>query len=235
MTPSSGTGRNVERIGHRGAPRRFLENTTPGFAEAVRLGADAVELDVHVTSDGQVVVHHDPTLSRKVSPAALRGRAIGAVTGVDIASADLGAGAKVPLLREVLALMKDRAKTYVEVKAGDIHAVVDVIDASGASCAIHSFDHDAVATARELAPHIPRGVLFDEWPASPRAIIERTAARDVWPKNSLVTPARIAEIHDLGCRVIVWTVNDAVRAKDLAAWGVDGICSDDLTLLPFSS
>ncbi|HET9425615.1 MAG TPA: glycerophosphodiester phosphodiesterase, partial [Gemmatimonadaceae bacterium] len=71
MTASSGIGRNVERIGHRGAPRRYLENTLPAFTEAVRLGADAVELDVHVTADGQVVVHHDPALSRRVTPAAM--------------------------------------------------------------------------------------------------------------------------------------------------------------------
>lgn len=230
MAPSSGTGRNVERIGHRGAPRRYLENTTPGFAEAIRLGAHAVELDVHLTSDGQVVVHHDPDLSTKVMPRSLRGKAIRDISSADIATIDIGAGSRIPLLEEVLALTKGRVTAYVEVKAGDIQAVVDVIDASEATCAIHSFDHGAVATARDLAPHVPRGVLFDDWPTSPRAIVQRTAARDVWPRNSLVTRDRIRQIHDLGSRVIVWTVNDAARARELADWGVDGICSDDLTL-----
>lgn len=235
MTLSDGTGRKVERIGHRGAPRRFLENTAPGFDEAIRLGADAVELDVHVTADGQVVVHHDPDLEANVSPRSVSGKAISAVTGADIATVDLGKGSRIPRLEEVLAVTKGRVKTYVEVKAGDIQAVVDVIAASGAMCAIHSFDHDAVATARAVAPHIPRGVLFDRWPALPRAIVARTAARDVWPKHSLVTRDRVREIHDLGCRVIVWTVNDARRARELVEWGVDGICTDDLTLLELSS
>lgn len=226
--------RKVERIGHRGAPRRFLENTTPGFAEAIRLGADAVELDVHVTSDGQVVVHHDPDLGGKISPRSLSRKAISAVTALDIAALDLGDGSRIPRLDEVLAVTKGRVTTYVEVKAGDIQAVVDVIAASGAICAIHSFDHGAVATAREIAPHIPRGVLFDKWPVSPRPIVARTAARDVWPRHTLVTRDRVREIHDLGCRVIVWTVNDANRARELVEWGVDGICSDDLTLLSSS-
>jgi glycerophosphoryl diester phosphodiesterase len=224
------TGRNVERIGHRGAPRRYLENTTPSFSEALKLGADAVELDVHVTADGKVVVHHDPVLSARVTPVGFIRKAIGSIDGKAIETIDLGAGSRIPFLRDVLGIMKGRGTAYVEVKAGDIQAVANVIDASGTTCALHSFDHDAIAAALAAAPHIPRGVLFDDWPKSPRAIVDRTKARDVWPKNSLVTRARIAELHGMGCRVIVWTVNDARRIRELSEWGVDGICTDDLTL-----
>src|SRR3954471_3606765 len=220
---------NVERIGHRGAPRRYLENTTPSFAEAVRQGADAIELDVHVTTDGLPVVHHDPVLSARVTPASFIRKPIASINGAAISSIDLGAGSRIPTLAEVLEVMRGR-KAYVEVKEGDIQAVADVIDASGTTCAVHSFDHDAIASARRLAPHIPRGVLFDEWPRSAASIVERTAARDVWPKNSLVTPARIKELRGMGCRVIVWTVNDSQRIRELMEWGVDGICTDDLTL-----
>lgn len=221
--------RNVERIGHRGAPRRYLENTLPAFTEALRLGADAVELDVHVTADGLPVVHHDPVLSARVAPVAFIRKPISSIDGSSVSSIDLGAGSRIPTLAEVLAIVASR-KAYVEVKEGDIQAVADVIDASGTPCAVHSFDHDAIVSARRAAPHIPRGVLFDDWPVSAAAIVERTAARDVWPKNSLVTAARVQELHDLGCRVIVWTVNDAGRIRELTDWGVDGICSDDLTL-----
>jgi glycerophosphoryl diester phosphodiesterase len=226
---STGSRRNVERIGHRGAPRRYLENTLPAFTEALRLGADAVELDVHVTSDGLPVVHHDPDLSAKVTPAGLARRAIASLDRTAVASIDLGSGARIPTLAEALASMHGK-KVYVEVKEGDIQAVADVIDSSGTSCAVHSFDHEAIVSARRLAPHIPRGVLFDDWPKSAATIIERTAARDVWPKHSLVTKARVDELHAVGCRVIVWTVNDADRLRELTDWEVDGICTDDLTL-----
>jgi glycerophosphoryl diester phosphodiesterase len=227
MTASSR--RNVERIGHRGAPRRYLENTLPAFTEALRLGADAVELDVHVTADGLPVVHHDPVLSARVRPTEFVRKAIASIDGAAITSIDLGAGSRVPTLAAVLSAMNGK-KAYVEVKEGDIQAVADAIDASGTTCAVHSFDHDAIASAWRIAPHIPRGVLFDEWPAAPAAIVERTAARDVWPKNSLLTAARLAQLQRMGCRVIVWTVNDAGRIRELTEWGVDGICSDDLTL-----
>jgi glycerophosphoryl diester phosphodiesterase len=226
---ASSSRRNVERIGHRGAPRRYLENTTPSFTEALRLGADAVELDVHVTADGQPVVHHDPVLSARVTPAHYVRKPIASIDGASIRAIDLGAGARIPTLAEVLLVLKDK-KAYVEVKEGDIQAVAHVIDASGTTCALHSFDHDAIMSARDVAPHIPRGVLFDDWPSSPRTIVERTGARDVWPKDSLVTEARVREIQKIGCRVIVWTVNDARRIRELSDWGVDGICSDDLTL-----
>lgn len=230
MTPER-TGRNVERIGHRGAPRAHLENTLPAFEAALKLGADAVELDVHVTADGSVVVHHDPALKRGVTPKALAGKAISAVTARELASVDLGGGAGIPLLSEVLELTRGRVVTYVEVKAGDIQAVVDAIDASGASCAIHSFDHEAVVTASSLAPHIPRGVLFETWSRSMERVVDRTQARDVWPKHTLITEARIAEIRALGCRTVIWTVNDRKQAEQFAAWGADALCTDDLTLL----
>lgn len=227
--PSSDARGNVERIGHRGAPRRYLENTIPAFREAVRLGADAVELDVHVTADGEAVVHHDPILSARVTPSAYVRKPLGSLNRAAVSSIDLGSGSRIPTLAEVLGLLNER-QAYVEIKAGEIQAVIDVIDASGVTCAVHSFDHDAIAEALAVAPHVPRGVLFDEWPKSPAAAVERTRARDVWPKDSLVTRARVQQLHTLGCRVIVWTVNDAARMRELAAWGVDGICTDDLTL-----
>src|SRR3982751_1552613 len=127
--------RNVERIGHRGAPRRYLENTSPSFAEALRQGADAIELDVHVTIDGLPVVHHDPVLSARVTPATFVRKPIAAIDAAAIRSIDLGAGARIPTLAEVLGAMQAR-KAYVEVKDGDIQAVADAIDGSGTTCAV---------------------------------------------------------------------------------------------------
>jgi glycerophosphoryl diester phosphodiesterase len=207
-----------------------LENTLPAFEAALKLAADAVELDVHVTADGRVVVHHDPNLKRGVTPTALAGRPISALKASELAAVDLGGGATMPLLSEVLELTRGRVVTYVEVKAGDIQAVVDVIDESGATCAVHSFDHEAIVMASKLAPHIPRGVLFERWSTSIQSVVDRTQARDVWPKHSLVTESRIAEIHSLGCRTIIWTVNDPGKAEQFTTWGADGLCSDDLTL-----
>lgn len=204
----------------------------PSFEEALRQGADAVELDVHVTVDGAVVVHHDPDLSSSVEPASFRRRALSGLTLGEVRAVDLGRNAHIPVLAEVLALVRGRATAYVEIKAGDVSPVVRAISESGAVCAMHSFDHDAVADAARHSTSIPKGVLLERWPVSLEAIIQRTKARDVWPKASLITAARIEEIHALGCRAIAWTVNDPMLAKQLTSWGIDGLCTDDLTMLP---
>lgn len=224
-------GRKVERIGHRGAPRRFLENTLPSFTEALRLGADAVELDVHVTADREVVVHHDSGLSSSIAPGALRRRALSSLLMREIAEVDLGSGSRIPRLDDVLAETRGRATAYVEIKAGDVEAVAEVIARSGAVCAIHSFDHAAVAEVGRVSTGIPLGILLDRWPKDLGAAVRQAGARDVWPRATLITEARIAEIHGLGCRAIAWTVNDGDRARELKSWGVDGLCTDDLTLL----
>jgi glycerophosphoryl diester phosphodiesterase len=210
-----------------------MENTLPSFAEALAQGADSVELDVHVTSDGIPVVHHDPGFSRRISPGSLRGASLGSLTLAQIQTVDLG-GAMVPTLEEVLVVMAGKASVYVEVKAGDIVPVVETIRRSEAVCAIHSFDHAAVAEAGHNGPGIPRGALLDRWPRSRAEVVRMTECRDLWPKDSLVTEERVDAIHQLGCRAIVWTVNDRSRGEELMRWGVDALCTDDLTLFPVS-
>src|SRR2546423_1536380 len=97
-----------ERIAHRGAPRELRENTLPGFLLAIERGADAVELDVHVTRDDRVVVHHDATVGRLV---------IAHASWDELRRVDLADGARVPLLEDVLDSVADRATVYVEMKA----------------------------------------------------------------------------------------------------------------------
>src|SRR3954466_11113648 len=92
--------RAFERIGHRGAPREFPENSLPAFARAFERGADAIEVDVHATSDNVVVVHHDPTVRRSAS--AYRGRRIADLTLSEIRSVELDHQIGIPTLAEVL-------------------------------------------------------------------------------------------------------------------------------------
>ena len=89
-------------------PGDCVENTLPGFLLALERGADAIELDVHVTGDGVVVVHHDDKV---------RGRAIAAARWGEIEGIDLGGGAPIPRLDQVLIAIGDRATVYVELVA----------------------------------------------------------------------------------------------------------------------
>lgn len=218
----------VERIGHRGAPRELPENTLPSFVRALERGADALELDVHATADGVVVVHHDPELRG----GALDARRIATLPHAAVAGHELAPGITVPTLADVLAVARERATVYVEIKGRDIEAaVVAVIRAGVTRCAVHSFDHAAIGRARALAPEIPRGILFDDAPRDVVASMRAVGARDVWPERTLADHALIAAVHGAGGRVMVWTVNSAADAERLARAGVDGVCTDDLRVL----
>lgn len=220
----------AERIAHRGAPREFRENTLPAFERALERGADAIELDVHGTSDGVVVVHHDRLLSGTVDDVLL-GEPIDAIPWSELQSVELVPGITIPSLSQVLDLVGSRAAVYVELKGEGIEALaIDVIRGSGARCAIHSFDHGMIARARRIAPELRRGILFEETPPDIAALMENTGARDVWPHWPLADAALVERVHERGGRVLAWTVNSRDVAGQLVTAGVDGLCSDDVRL-----
>ena len=220
------------RIGHRGAPREYPENTLPSFARALELRADGIELDVHATRDGVVVVHHDPVPRATSSDHRLAGRTIADLTHEQLRTFSVAPGVGIPTLADVLSLVGSAAVVYVELKgAGVEQHAIDVIRASPARCAVHSFDHAAVARARTLAPEIRRGLLFSRRPADPAALMTATGALDAWPEWPLVDQAFVTAVRRTGGSVIAWTVNDVGAARHLASIGVDGLCTDDLRLI----
>ena len=209
------------KVAHRGMPRLALENTLPSFALALDAGADGLELDVHATSDGVVVVHHDPTLRD--------GTVIADTIAADLLHRELAPGVTVPTLAELCLMVGGKAELFVEVKGEDIEAeVLAVLDGYEGAFAIHSFDHALVGRVHGLAPSVRLGVLFEgEIPDIPD-LLGRTGARDVWPHWSLVTPELMAIAHGADARVIPWTVNGLAEAQHLAALGVDALCGDDV-------
>ncbi len=218
----------AELIAHRGAKREFPENTLPAFERAIERGADAIELDVHRTSDGVVGVHHDAALPTDI-PGALHGAPLDTIPWSELESAEIAPGFTVPTLSQVLDLGAGRAVVYVEIKGSGIEqAVAEVIRGSDAECAVHSFDHEMIARSRLAAPDIPRGILFDAYPTDLAAAVNFTGARDIWPDWRLVDRALVEGAHALGARVLTWTVNDRQVAEDLLRLGVDGLCGDDV-------
>jgi len=217
----------LEIIAHRGAPRAYTENTLPSFRCALEGGADAIELDVHATADGVVVVHHDPTLSLAHLGRRAPGPAIRSLTAAELEAAASAGHDRVPRLEEVLDLAGPGVTVYVEVKAPHIEReVVDVLRASHARCAVHSFDHRVALRVRELAPDIPTGILLSSYLIDPIAALRDAGARDLWQQWEQIDEALVSRVHDAGARLIAWTVNASDVAESLAALGVDGICSD---------
>lgn len=208
-------------------PRRARENSLAGFALALELGADGIELDVHATRDGVVVVHHDPALAD--------GTSIARTAWADLRRRESAPGVPIPTLGQVLELVAGRATVYVEIKGAAIEALVDTeLRAYAGEAAIHSFDHTLIARLHAAGCPRPLGILFDAGISDVEPAMARTGARHVWPRFSLVTPALVDAVHALGGLVITWTVNDPDVARSLAAIGVDGLCGDDITVFATS-
>jgi glycerophosphoryl diester phosphodiesterase len=207
-------------------PRRQVENTLPSFSAALDEGADGIELDVHATLDGVVVVHHDPVLG---------GLEIASTTWDALRQIVLVPGAHAPTLNDVCSLVGGRAELFVEIKGAGIEMqVVEALRDYAGPAAIHSFDHALIGRlARRGVPH-RLGLLYEEHPTGLIAAMAQLGALDLWPHRRLVTPQLIEEVHGSGGRVIPWTVNDANDIRRFASWGVDGLCTDDVTLLPRS-
>jgi glycerophosphoryl diester phosphodiesterase len=221
-----------ELVAHRGASHERPENTLAAFAVALDRLADAIELDVHATSDGVVVVHHDPIPHGHYPDGRRERRPIAELRYIELSTLRI-AGEAIPTLRDVLSLVGSRATVYVEIKGRGIERqVVDVVRGTTVRCAIHSFDHAAIGRVRELAPEIPRGLLFDHGDAD--EMLREMAvheARDLWPEASLIDSALVTAAHRAGKRVVAWTVDDPQLAAYLAAIGVDGLCTDDVPLV----
>jgi glycerophosphoryl diester phosphodiesterase len=219
----------IEAIAHRGARDRHPENSIPAFVAAIDQGADAIELDVHATADGIVVVHHDASLSASAaSPNA--GRAINSLTLAELAAFELAPGVTVPTLEDALRTICPNAKAYVEIKGPDIEQrVADVIasvpDASQ-KCAIHCFDHRVSKRFASLGSGIPTGILLVAYPVVSRSVLKAAGARDFWESCEFIDRDLVNEIHSADGRVIAWTCNDPSDWDRLVAVGVDGICTD---------
>lgn len=211
-----------EVIAHRGMPREHPENTLPGFALALETGVHGIELDVHATGDGVVVVHHDPVVAGPPDGSTQR---IAALPLDELRT--LESGRAIPSLAEVLSLVAGRARVYVEVKAPGIEdLVIDLVRPRAEWCAVHSFDHRIIAAMRRAAPALHCGVLMSSYLVHPLAPLEDTGAVDLWQHWSMIDEPLVAQVHAEGGRVIAWTVNDAATARTLRGWGVDGICTD---------
>lgn len=239
---------------HRGGAALRPENTMVAFDHGLSLGADGVELDVHLSRDGVVVVHHDDTLDRTTDA---RGP-LAALSADELARVDAGysftpgssAAAPaypfrgqhigVPRLRAVLERYTN-ARIIIELKTPEAELArrtIDDIRAAGAldRVVLGSFHGPALEEARRYAPGIRTGAASEEtrwalyrsrvyWP------LGRTRYREFQvPERSgstvIVTPRFIAHAHRAGLPVRVWTVNDRDNMVRLLGWGADSVISD---------
>ena len=220
------------------------ENTMAAFRHAIGLGIRFVELDVQVSNDGELVVIHDETLERTTDGTGT----VGVYTFEELRRLDAGswfapeyAGERIPTLREVLALcVPEGVGVVIELKSPDLYegmeekvaALVGEMWLRGAEniwCI--SFDHAAIRRMRDLDAALPLGYLY-EWNEesfiSPDDTIQAVCP---YFRTPLAHPEQVAEAHNLGKFVFVYTVNEAIDVRLLIEAGVDGMVSDRPSML----
>lgn len=234
-------------VAHRGASTQAPENTMEAFRLGVDADADAIELDVHLTADGQLAVIHDETLDRTTD----RTGRVAELTMDQIREADAGAtfvrpgdsgyafaerGLRVPTLTEVLEWLPEGIGLVIEIKArAAADAVVDAVRGTAVRAsgrlAVISFDEAAIERVRELDPEIRTGyLLVPTQPVEP-ALVWATehghASVLPWEGDLGMDPLPIlAQAHAFGREIGCYVVNDPQRMQHLAACGVWGFVTD---------
>ena len=214
----------TEVIAHRGASRVERGNTVAAFERAVELGSDGIELDVRRTADGLLVVHHDAVLGDGRVIVETRRSELPFYVPTLAEALDACAGAWVNL-----EIKNDPGEPDFDPDDAVVEGVLAELERRGAGAGpwlVSSFRLETVDRCRALAPHVPTAWLVVEvGPDTPAMLAERGHAA-VHPWVETVTEDVIARCHAAGLAVNTWTCNDPARARELAGWGIDGICTD---------
>jgi glycerophosphoryl diester phosphodiesterase len=223
---------------HRGVPNVAPENTLPSFQQAVKVGADGIELDVHLTADGVPVALHNMTVDATTNGSGyISELTLAAVKRLD-AGSYMGpefANTSVPTLEEVLGAVGEDLLVNIELKssggrnAGLTEAVVALVQRMGLTERVwfSSFKPYFLFVAHQIVSNIPCGLLYS--PLTPLTPLFRpvTPHEALHPHHTLVSPGFIERAHSRGLRVSVWTVDDPVVARRLADWGVDVLITNE--------
>ncbi len=230
------------RIAHRGASGLGLapENTLAAFEKAIQLGVDVIEIDVHATRDGQIVVLHDATVDRTTDGTGF----VAEMSFEEVRRVDAGSwfaaeftGERVPLLEEVLDLARHRALVLIEIKADFItERILQVIETTVAAehVVLQSFNPAIVERVKLLAPALPTALLIGQLPTTPSRVRARRLVQQVlqvganalasW--HATLTPPFLEEMRKRGVAVWAWTVDEDIVMRDLAMMGVQGIITN---------
>ncbi len=224
-------GHMIEAISHRGSRVSHPENTIGAVLAAVDEGADGVEIDVHSTSDGVIVVHHDFFPRGAVADRRLASRPIADLSFAEVQEFDIGGGERIPALAALLEQLAGRARLYVELKGRGCEEQLTGLLAGVDKVAVHGFDHRAIRRMARLAPALPRGVLQGSYMVDNCLALKSAEATDLWQHFELIDAALVRQVHGCGARVVAWTANEEREWERLANAGVDAICTDDVARL----
>lgn len=224
-------------VAHRGGGSLAPENTLAGFEIAARLGFRLAECDVKLSADDELFLLHDDTVDRTSN-----GHGAAADLSYDtIATLDAGSwfdakfpGERMPTLTalaETLERLQMRVNIEIKPSPGreartGKKVALEVAQLFRGLPLLSSFSEEALEAARDAVPEIPRGLLVKNVPPDWQERAERLKCESIHVAHTSLDADLVRGFKAAGLFVMAYTVNDLERARTLAAWGVDAICTD---------
>ncbi len=223
---------------HRGASGYAPENTMEAFRLAKHLKADGIELDIHMTKDGRLVVAHDETIDRCSNGT---GRIID-MTLKELKSYDFSnhlpdyKNVKIPTLEEVLYFVKSTSMTVnIEIKSGIVNyegieeKAISLVEKLGLKKKViySSFNHYSLMLVKQIDKAVPVGLLYSEAIVDPHKYAEYLKAEAIHPfYYTLALPDIVRKCHEKGILVNPWTVNTAEHLAWMFKEGVNAVITN---------
>lgn len=223
---------------HRGNSSKYPENTMVAFESAIKVGADGIETDVHLTKDGVIVITHDEEISR-VSTG--KGMIID-LTLDELCQYDFGSfkgeefeGQLIPTLDDLLDLVEDNdVLLNIEIKMGFVlypgieEKLYEKIKERGFMdrTIFSSFNHYSLAKLKEIDPNVKTGALYQAGLYEAHNYAKTFGANALHPYYMAFDQSLLKDCHDNNLKVNLWTVNNVNQAKAFLDMGYDGVITD---------
>ncbi|NRT13301.1 glycerophosphodiester phosphodiesterase family protein [Flavobacterium sp. 14A] len=218
------------KIGHRGARGYEPENTLIGFQKAVALDVDQIELDIHSSADGEIMVIHDETIDRTTNGSGY----VNSFTRLELQQFQIEGQQYIPTLIEVLNLIDRKCSINIEIKSNGLaNKLVGIIEQyvtekqwKYSDFIVSSFEWDNLEKVRLLNPSIPIAVLTETSIEDALAFAKKIKAQAINPDFQMLSTENVSQMQQAGFQVFPWTVNEIEDIKRIQSYKVDGIISD---------
>ncbi len=236
----------IDVVAHRGASGYAPENTLQAFLMALAMNAQHIELDVHMSRDGEIVVIHDPQVDRTSNGKG----AVASLSLTQLKNLDAGSwfnrshprkaraeftGSRIPTLQGVIDLVRATATgLYIEIKDPELYPdtfeskIVSLLKRNKLErkAVLISFNAGSVVKVKELDPTIQTGLLVSSSKMDPVSAASSIGANELAIRHTLLTPGIVRKARSKGLRLSVWTVNTEMAIQRMIALGVDRIMSN---------
>ena len=218
------------KIAHRGANGYKPENTLEAFQKALDLNADGIELDIHLSIDGHLIVMHDETIDRMTNGKGF----VNTLSLPELKSFLIADKYEIPTLNEVFDLIDKKCLINIELKNADTAVkVVALINDSILKknwkyehFIVSSFDWNALQEVHNLDSKILIGVLTETDLDSALAFAESIKAYAIHPDYNLLNEENTKQIQEKGFWVLPWTVDELEDIQKMKNYNVNGIITD---------